>query len=159
TPANSNTVEQQLNANNTSDRENNNGTANFNYRFKDTVGHVFYLDVDFGAYMNNNTTNQPNSYLDVSTGNELYANNYRMITPSNIKIFTIKADYEQNFWKGKLGIGGKFSNVETDNTFNFYNVFQNYDTLNTDRSNQFNYTENINAAYLNFNRKWTDKWS
>ena len=30
-----------------------------------------------------------------------------MIAPTNIDIYSFKADYEQNFKKGKLGYGGK----------------------------------------------------
>ena len=153
TPAGSNQVEQQLLANNISERDNNMTTANFNYRFKDTSGHEFYFDIDYGIYDNRNSTTQPNSYVDVITGVELFENNYRMVTPSNIDIFTVKFDYSQNLFDGKVSIGAKYSNVETSNTFDFYNVYATYDSLDENRSNQFNYSENINAGYINYARQ------
>ena len=47
---------------------------------------------------------------------------------------------------------------KTDNNFQFYNVVGSNDILNEDRSNQFEYTENINAFYLNYNKSFT-KWN
>ncbi|MBK7969537.1 MAG: outer membrane beta-barrel protein [Bacteroidetes bacterium] len=77
---------------------------------------------------------------------------YRSITPTTINIFTFKSDYTQNLFKGKVGFGVKTSFVTTDNTFNFYNIEGNIETLDDSRSNQFEYTENVNAVYLNYQR-------
>jgi iron complex outermembrane recepter protein len=84
----------------------------------------------------------------------LFSRIYRMVTPTEIGIFSAKADYEQDFLKGKLGAGVKFSVVATDNIFDFYDINESRDVLNADRSNIFQYSEQINAAYLNYNRKW-----
>jgi hypothetical protein len=53
-----------------------------------------------------------------------------------------------------LGIGGKFSLVETTNNFERFNVFTSTKVLDTLRSNNFNYKENINAGYVNYNRQY-----
>jgi len=69
----------------------------------------------------------------------------------------IGADYERPirlFGKpkdSKLGAGAKFSDVVTDNTFNFFNVVNGRDSFSTDQSNTFLYRERIAAAYLNLN--------
>jgi hypothetical protein len=76
-----------------------------------------------------------------------------MIAPTNIYINSLKADWEQNFKKGKLGYGGKLAFVKTDNDFQRYDVVSNQMHLDRDRSNLFNYKENINAAYVNYNRQ------
>ncbi|HYM95170.1 MAG TPA: outer membrane beta-barrel family protein, partial [Chitinophagaceae bacterium] len=77
---------------------------------------------------------------------------YNFISPTNIDIYSVKTDYEQNYKKGKLGFGGKLSIVNTDNNFGRYDVDNNIKTLDIGRSNQFNYSENINALYVNYNR-------
>jgi hypothetical protein len=95
--------------------------------------------------------------MDPSEQGVLSRRDYHFVTPTDISMTIVKADYEQRFLKGKLGTGYKLSHVVTDNTFEFYNVIDNEDVLNTDRSNQFTYDEMVNAAYLNYNGK-VDKW-
>jgi hypothetical protein len=77
-------------------------------------------------------------------------NNYRTVSPTDINIYSLKSDYSQNFLKGKLGAGFKVSWVRTDNTYDFYNVIDGEDLLADSLSNRFVYTENINAAYMNY---------
>jgi hypothetical protein len=74
------------------------------------------------------------------------------MSPSQIDIYSIKADYEQNFKKGKLGYGGKITYVQTDNTFQRF--FGSGPAAIEDNHNNFNYKENINAAYVNYNRQF-----
>src|SRR5207249_4015387 len=74
----------------------------------------------------------------------------RSITPTIIHIYTFKSDYSQNLFNGKLGAGYKISLVNTDNTFNFFNVNGSDEVLDDARSNHFTYTENVYAAYLNY---------
>ena len=40
--------------------------------------------------------------------------------------------------------------VETDNTFDFYNIENGVETIDNTRSNHFVYTENVNALYANY---------
>jgi hypothetical protein len=75
-----------------------------------------------------------------------------MIAPTNIDINSLKLDYEQNFKKGKLGYGGKVGYVTSDNDFQRYNVYSTGEELDKDRSNRFEYKENVNAAYVNYYR-------
>jgi hypothetical protein len=76
-----------------------------------------------------------------------------MVTATDINISSFKADYEQSFAKGKLGLGGKVAMVNTDNDFQRFNfVGSNVKDLDRDRSNRFKYDENINAGYINYNR-------
>jgi hypothetical protein len=79
---------------------------------------------------------------------------YEMIAPTKINISSIKADYEQNLGKGKLGFGGKLAYINADNDFQRYNVYNGVKDLDKDRSNSFNYKENINALYVNYNRSF-----
>jgi len=141
-----------LSGNNSSDAERNNLNLNLNYRFVDTSGHELNVDADYGRFRINTDQLQPNIYYNPAMTTELSRIIYSFLSPSNIDIYTLKADYEQNYKKGKLGFGFKTSQTNTDNNFGSYDVFGNSKVLNLNKSNQFNYKENINAVYLNFNK-------
>jgi hypothetical protein len=51
---------------------------------------------------------QPNYYYNPSQTVLLSQTIYRFISPTDIDIYTLKGDYEQNFKKGRLGIGLKY---------------------------------------------------
>jgi outer membrane receptor protein involved in Fe transport len=143
---------QVLIANNSSNSNSNNLYLNTNYRFADTLGRVLNIDVDLGIYGNRRQSYQPNVYKNGNETEEIFSRIFRMKTPTNISIFSTKADYEQNLFRGKIGLGAKFSVVTTDNTFDFFDVIDGEDRLNPNRSNNFIYTERINAAYVTYNR-------
>lgn len=140
-------------ADNSSKSTRNNANFNINYRFAETGGRELNIDADYGLFRIKSDQLQPNYYFDPSGG---ALNNfiYNMLAPTDIDIYSLKTDYEQNFKKGKLGIGGKVSYVKSGNDFQRYNVYSNSKILDTLRSNDFNYTENINALYVNYNRQF-----
>ena len=143
---------QILNASNDLPSTRDNTNFNLNYRYTDTTGRELNIDADKGIYRGRGTSFQPNIYSNAITGNEIRRNIFANNTPTDIDIYTAKADYEQNFKKGKLGFGAKYSNVKTDNTFDFFNVVNNIKVLDIEKSNRFTYTENVNAAYVNYNK-------
>lgn len=132
---------------------------NLNYKFEDTFGHSFNVDLDYGIFESKGKSYQPNTYWNPSETNIISQSIYRSNTPTHINIYTAKADYEQNLWKGKLGLGLKTAYVKTDNDFQFFDVVNNIDTLNLTRSNHFVYTENVNAGYINYARSFAEKFS
>jgi len=132
--------------------------ANINYRYADTLGRSVNVDLDYGRYNSDRDAFQPNTYFDGDGAVVLSQRITLQNTPIDIDIATIKTDYEQNFLKGKLGVGFKLSFINTNNTFDFFNQINNQNLLDPNRSNQFEYQENINAAYVNYNRKW-GKWN
>ncbi|MFN8289206.1 MAG: TonB-dependent receptor [Chitinophagaceae bacterium] len=153
-------VDRVLTANNENEMKRNNVNFNLNYRFADTAGHELNVDADYGLFRNKGNQLQPNFYYNASGNTLLYQIMYRFISPTDIDIYTVKADYEQNFQKGKLGIGGKISEINTGNNFQRYNVSQlspEAKQLDVSRSNQFDYKENINALYVNYNRQLKGK--
>lgn len=144
-------VDRLLIANNMSNGSRDNVNFNANYRYVDTSGHELNIDADYGFYNSKNTQNQPNKTYNAGNGNLIENEGFLTYTPSNIDILSTKIDYEQNFKKGKLGIGGKFSYVQTDNTFQrFVPTSGNLE----DNHNNFDYKENINALYVNYNRQF-----
>ncbi|HEY6974778.1 MAG TPA: outer membrane beta-barrel family protein, partial [Chitinophagaceae bacterium] len=147
-------VDRLLTADNKSVSKRDNINGNLNYHFADTSGHELNVDADYGYYNIKSDQYQPNYYYDPS--GIILENQYiyNMIAPTKIDIYSAKADYEQNFKKGKLGIGGKVSYVKTTNNFDRYNVYTSGKFLDTLRSNDFDYKENINAIYINYNRQF-----
>ena len=143
-----------LAANNTSIGRRDNGGLNLNYKFADTSGHELNVDADYGKYKITSNQLQPNIYDYPNGSHPSDTVIYNMLSPSDIKIYSLKADFEQNFAKGRLGLGFKFSYVTTKNDFEQYDVSPSYEEkwMDTLHSNDFNYKEHVNAAYVNYNR-------
>lgn len=135
-----------------------NVNTNLNYRYTDTTGREINFDGDYGLFRGVGRSYQPNYYTD-KQGNPLYEIVNRNYTPTDIDIYTAKVDVEEPRWKGKLGYGAKFSYVKTTNTFDFFNDINGVPTKVLSRSNSFTYKENVNAAYVNFQRQLNQKWS
>ena len=150
------TIDRYLVANNTNEMSRDNVNFNVNYTYTNPNGRNLTLNADHAFYNLNSDQYQPNDYYDPS-GVKTTSVVYRMIAPTDINISSLKADYEQNFMKGKLGYGGKIGYVTSDNDFQRYNVYPSGTELDKDRSNRFQYKENINAAYVNYN-KTIKKW-
>ncbi|MEO6328080.1 MAG: outer membrane beta-barrel family protein [Ginsengibacter sp.] len=149
-----NVVDRILIASNNSRMKRQNANINLNYNYADARGNSFVVNADRGSYDLRNDQLQPNYYYNASGQTELGKVIYHIISPAQININSIKADYEQNVMKGKLGIGAKSAKVKTDNNFQRYNVYSSVEELDRDRSSHFVYKENINAGYLNYNRKY-----
>ncbi len=141
-----------LQANNSTTGRRNNGNLNLNYRFADSLGHTLNMDADYSLYRIRSNQIQPNDYYDSTGHTLLYSNNYNIVAPTDIDIYTFRTDYEENFGKGRLGFGGKFSYVTSGNDFQEYDLFNSVKVLDTLSSNNFQYKENINALYANYNR-------
>jgi hypothetical protein len=148
-----NTLVKTLVANNTGPMKRNNINLNLNYSYTNADGRSLTVNADHGHYDINSNQYQPNLYFDPSDYN-YYSVIRRIISPSNIYINSVKVDWEQNFKKGKLGYGGKTAFVKTDNDFQNYDVVGSSEVWNKDKSNLFNYKENINAGYVNYNRQF-----
>ncbi|MBI1838334.1 MAG: TonB-dependent receptor [Flavobacteriia bacterium] len=147
-----NTIEQILIASNTQPFSNINLNGNLNYRYSDTLGNKFSTDADMGYFSKEQSSYQPNSYMSADELTLLQKNIYRNTTPTTIQIKTLKSDYERKLKKTNISLGYKISNVETDNTFNFYNVINESSNLDSTRSNTFHYSETVYAGYFNLNR-------
>jgi hypothetical protein len=75
--------------------------------------------------------------------------------PSTINIYSAKADYSHPLkGKAKIEAGIKSSYVNTDNAANYFNVINGVSSIDYNNTNRFLYNENINAAYVNFNKNF-----
>jgi iron complex outermembrane receptor protein len=135
-----------------------NGSVNLNLRHQfDSSGRELTADFDAITYRTGSRQLFVNSAFDpdwVKRSEELLTGDL----PVSINIYSGKADYTQNFWKGaRLEAGLKGSFVRTRNSAFYYNQFATGEAVDTGKTNQFNYEERIAAAYLNVNRQF-GKW-
>jgi len=119
---------------------------------KDITVNLDYLRYDFSG--NQDITSLTYSPSEVLQDDAVLKN----LLPLKIDIYSARLDYAQSLNNGiKLETGIKSSLVKTDNTSDFFDLSNNSWLRDTALSSAFNYSENINAAYLNLNKK-TGKW-
>ncbi|MBK7427113.1 MAG: TonB-dependent receptor [Saprospiraceae bacterium] len=131
-------------------------TYNLNYAQTLSKGSL-NIDLDYGSFGRTSEMDQPNRYFS-GDGSILLTEILSFIsTPSNIDIASAKVDFEYTILEGQFSAGAKYTNVITDNTFLFYDVVAAERIRNNRRSNLFNYTEAVSAAYVNYARAINDK--
>lgn len=154
---NNRVIDSFLIASNDIDQNRDNLNLNVNYTFKGQKDKSLNIDLDYGLYRNSSTSFQPNQYLAADGVTLLFERTFSNVTPTDIDIFTAKVDYETNLWGGKLGFGAKVSDVTTDNTFDNYDIIEGQPIKNLNRSNNFIYQENVNAAYTSWQKQLSPK--
>ena len=157
-PLSSGMTNQILDAENTIDQTRDNLNANLNYVFNNNKGSRLNIDADFGMWRNTGASYQPNFYRDASETQIIETRIFSNNTPTDIDIYTLKADYEANLGSGKISFGAKSSIVRTDNTFDFFDIVDDIPVKNLDRSNNFIYKENVNAGYVSYQTQ-KGKWN
>ena len=136
-------------------------TVNLNYRYAIAEGRSVNVDLDYGRFRNDYQSDQSNVYSN-ALEQPITSIYNQFNTPTDIDIYTAKADYEQPLGGGILTAGGRFSRVRTYNTFLYYDLVPDFNgtrNLDTRRSNQFDYSEDVYAGYMNYNGNFTDRLS
>ncbi|MEO6550770.1 MAG: outer membrane beta-barrel protein [Ferruginibacter sp.] len=135
-----------------------NGAVNLNFRHQfDSTGREISADFDYLTYNSHKDQNFTNTSY---TPDWITKNQDKLMgeLPSLINIYTGKIDYTHPLKNGlKIESGLKTSFVETDNTAGYYNIIGGAKMADYEKTNQFVYKENINAAYLNMNKQ-IKKW-
>lgn len=131
----------------------NDWNLNVNYRYADNSNRSLTIDLDYGIYNRDADQFQPNQYV-LPNGTLLSSKDFYTFTPTQIDIITMKIDYEQPVLGGTFGVGFKLSDVVTDNIFDFYNVIDNKNVLDIERSNAFEYNEMVTAGYLSYAKQF-----
>lgn len=134
-------------------------SVNLNFRHVfDSTGRELTADADYIRYK---ADKKQNFYNTSYTPQWVLKSSDNLVgeLPSDIKIYSAKLDYSHPLKKGaKMEAGLKSSFVETDNTAGYFNVVGQLKTPDYDKTNRFDYKENINAGYLNFSKEMK-KWS
>lgn len=152
-------IDSILIANNNSDAANDFNTYNVNYQFEIDKDQSLNIDLDYGSYKNESQRTQPNEYFNATEDTILTKITAFFDTPTNIDIYTARFDYENKLAGGKVGLGAKYSQVVSDNTFLHFDEINSVNILNNERSNEFTYNEKVFAGYLSYNRPINQKWS
>lgn len=138
-----------------------NFSSNFNIRHVfDSTGRELTFDADYIRYTQDNNQLLDNQYFDANNNSSAAGDSLLSQIPSNINIYSFKADYSQNL-KGnaKFEAGVKASFVKTDNDAKYYSIKNGVSAYDNSRSNHFIYEEEIKAAYVNVNKQLSKKWS
>ena len=134
-----------------------NYSANFNLRHViDKKGKEITADIDLIRYNSHNKSSSDN--FTYNPNSSIPSNSYllRGDLPSDINIYTAKADYIHPLKNGtKFETGWKSSYVETDNNaqFTYWDAPNNKWAIDP-KTNHFIYKENINAVYVNASRQY-----
>jgi hypothetical protein len=136
-------------------------SGNFNFKqVLDSAGQELTADADIVAYRTTNT--QPLYTTDydpmgvITRGPDTLTG----VLPQRITIHSLKVDYVKPLTKdSKFEAGAKGSVVSTNNDATFHNTIGGEQFLDSARRNHFNYDEKIYAAYVNYQRKLSKKWS
>lgn len=118
----------------------------------DSTGKEIIVDLDYAAY-GNNTDQKFTTTVNDANGNFLGQSLLVGDQDGSLTIYSAKADYSNPFKSGaKLEAGLKSSYVEANSDVKFYNKINEDLIFDSTRSNHFIYSENINAAYLNYSK-------
>lgn len=133
----------------------NNYAVNLNARHSFNANQELTADFDYLGYgirnhqFNNNKLDGADGYNEEITG----------YVPSDLKIFTAKADYVQTLDNGfKSEFGWKSSHINTNNKAEYFFREGNITVPDFGKTNHFIYRENIHAAYASVQKKW-QRWS
>jgi iron complex outermembrane recepter protein len=147
-------IDSSLQTSNDNVYKNQRTNANINYKYEDTLGNELNIDADYTNFNNSNVTNLATTYLNnVNVKYNFTANDLAVST--KINIYAAKADFIKQLkkWNGKLEAGLKTSAVKTNNDLFATTLTGNIFIADTNRSNNFNYNENIYAAYVNIGQQ------
>lgn len=132
-----------------------NGFGNINLKhIFDTTGKEITVDLDYGQLWSGSLQSFLSNYYD-SIKNPTYTNALRTAQSGLITVLSFKADYVQPLKKNATFEAGlKSSFVKTDNDILLYTIVNGIEAYDSTRSNHFIYSENINAAYLNYSKEY-----
>jgi iron complex outermembrane recepter protein len=129
------------------DRSFRNYNFNLNYRWDIDPSANFTTDLSFGKFNTLGHTRQPNTFFGADETTVLGISNNEFNADTYIDMWSARADYEKSWGGLKFSAGGKLAYIATDNRFAFFTVGPNGPTPDLNRSNDFDYTEQVAAAY------------
>jgi hypothetical protein len=120
----------------------------------DTTGQSLTVNLDYGKYTNNSDQYFYTLQTDVMTNssNDIYLSSNQL---GELYLYSAKADYSKPLPKGiKFESGIKSSLVKSDRDSRFFDGMNDSYAFDSAKSSHFLYRENINAAYISFQKKF-----
>ena len=132
--------------------------GNLYYMATPKEGVSYNLDFNYAWFDGGSGNWQPNKYVSPD-GSVLQDNLYKSVNSRDINIYAVSYDQKHPLWNGELKSGLKFSSVNADNGYQFYNVDNGQETIDKSQSNDFRYKEQILAGYILYSHSLGDKIS
>jgi hypothetical protein len=128
------------------------GNVQIQHKF-DSLGQDLTVHLDYGKYWNNTYQLFTSIYTDGASGDR--ETSYLVNRPiGDLQLYSMKADYSKPLGKDlNFEAGVKTSLVDSDKNMQFFQRVDGTEIFDSLRSSHFLYSENINAAYINFNKK------
>lgn len=109
--------------------------------------------VSLGIFQNDKSTLQPNTLFEPDGKTVILIDDTEFDASTNIDLWSAKTDFEKEWKNTTFSAGLKYAHIATKNSFDFYNINNQQSTLDPSKSNDFNYTEDVAAAYAIINVK------
>lgn len=116
----------------------------------------YTVDANYAWFDGGSGNRQPNKRV-APDGTLLQDRLYTSDNRRDIHIWALTYDQQHPLWRGELKSGLKYSSVGADNGYRFYDATGAEALLDTAQSNDFDYTEQIAAAYLLYARPLGDR--
>ncbi|CAL2081618.1 outer membrane beta-barrel protein [Tenacibaculum sp. 190524A02b] len=123
----------------------------------DSLGKSISFDVDYFQYNSKNNRDFITENFSANNNSLGVVADVLNTSNQNIENLSAKADVELPFNKVKLLFGGKASFTTTNSEVLFFNRLSGVPILETNKSNNFKYTENNIATYVSANTNLTGK--
>lgn len=130
--------------------------ANFNILHQfGTTGRELTADANYLQYHVTGDQSMQNATWSIPDGLLSGQQTFQYSLPSDMNIYSVKADYLHPFNKtAKLEAGIKVSSSTNDNPAAYYQMIGEQAVIDSSRSNHFKYHEHIFAAYLSAQKNW-----
>jgi hypothetical protein len=130
------------------------GNINFKTTF-DSTGRELTADVDYGTFTNASLSSTGTRYFKLDGSSQQPDYILDGDQDGKLTLKTAKADYVHPLKKGaKFEAGAKTSFVSSDNDAKFFDMSSGSPVNDMNKTNQFFYQENNNAAYMNFSKDY-----
>ncbi|MCB9033005.1 MAG: TonB-dependent receptor [Chitinophagales bacterium] len=138
-----------------------NPSVNANYKATlDSLGSSIGFSYDYTYFNSESFSNLVTNYYDNQYNQIADVYDFYQTSPYLVNLHTYKLDYNKYLKnENSLEFGIKFTWTKINNDIQFYNLVENNYQQDTTKSNEFRYTENINAAYGIWNKSWKNNWS
>lgn len=122
--------------------------ANYSVNF-DTLGSNLNLNLNYSTFHLENNQNLTTRGFDINGQEKLNPRNTKTLAFQDIPVLTAKIDY-QYVMSGRsgFGVGAKFISITTKNDLTFWNKRNDIFEIDTNRTNEFDYTERTEALYF-----------
>lgn len=130
-----------------------NYSANLHHQWRLNSASSLNSALSVGTFSSDRHTEQPNALLAADEVTVTEIDNAEFDAMTTIGLWSAKTDYEREWEHFVLSAGGKYSHISTNNNFAFYDADSEELVLDPTKSNDFQYTEDVAAAYAIVNAK------